>query len=151
MAPTTSKLIHRSLPLLLLQVRERLMRRFRKVLHEHGITEQQWRVVRALVHLGPMEPCQIGKVCHISSPSLAGMLARMDDLGLISRKRMDDDQRRRLVSLTPKSHALVTRMAPQIEAAYERIEREISADCIERCYAVLDEMLLAIPVDDDGE
>src|SRR6185312_17530975 len=59
--------------------------------------------------------------------------------------------RRRLVSLTPKSRALVTRMAPQIEAAYERIESEISADCIERCYAVFDEMLLAIPVDDDGE
>ncbi len=145
----TSKLVHRSLPLLLLQVRERLMGRFRKILNEHGLTEQQWRIVRALVNMGPMEPRQIGEICHISSPSLAGMLARMDDLGLVSRKRIDGDQRRRLVSLTARSRALVTRIAPQIEATYGRIEREMGADCIERCYAVLDEMLLAIPVDDD--
>lgn len=150
MAPSTSKLIHRSLPLLLLQVRERLMRRFRKVLNQHGITEQQWRIVRALVNMGPMEQRQIGMVCHVSSPSLAGILARMDDLGLVSRERVDGDQRRRMVSLTDKSRALVTRMAPQIEAAYERIEGELGAACIERCYAVLDEMLRAIPADEDG-
>jgi DNA-binding MarR family transcriptional regulator len=58
--------------------------------------------------------------------------------------------RRRLVSLTPKSRALVTRMAPQIEAAYQRIEGELGADCIERCYAVLDEMLQAISADEDS-
>jgi len=145
----TSKLVHRSLPLLLLQVRERLMGRFRKILNRHDITEQQWRIVRALVNMGPMEPRQIGAVCHISSPSLAGILARMDDLELVSRKRVNGDQRRRLVSLTPKSRALVTRIAPHIEAAYGRIEAELGAECIERCYALLDELLLAIPADDE--
>ena len=150
MMPKTSELVHRSLPLLLLQVRERLMGRFRKILNHHDITEQQWRIVRALVNMGSMEPRQIGEVCHISSPSLAGMLARMDDLGLVSRKRVNGDQRRRLVSLTAKSRALVTRIAPHIEAAYRRIEGELGAECIERCYAALDELLLAIPADDDS-
>ncbi|NAW23594.1 homoprotocatechuate degradation operon regulator HpaR, partial [Salmonella sp. gx-f9] len=34
----------RNLPHLLLRARETLMARFRPILREHGITEQQWRV-----------------------------------------------------------------------------------------------------------
>jgi hypothetical protein len=73
-----------------------------------------------------MDPRQIGRVCHVSSLSLAGMLARMDDLELL------------------------TRRAPQIGAACHRIEGELDADCIERCYPMLDEMLRTIPADEDG-
>jgi sulfite reductase beta subunit-like hemoprotein len=66
---------HRNLPLLLLQAREGVMAQFRPILNAHGVTEQQWRIVRALLEQGPLEPRQIGEVCRISSPSLAGVLA----------------------------------------------------------------------------
>ncbi len=144
MPRSPSNLTHRSLPLLLLRVRERLMGRFRPVLNAHGITEQQWRIVRALLDAGPMEPREIGEVCRISSPSLAGVLARMDALGLVVRKRFENDQRRRLVSLTPRSRGLAKRIAPYIEAAYDRIGSELGEEFIERCYTVLDEFLLAL-------
>src|SRR4051812_33678601 len=119
------KLVHRSLPLLLLQSRERVMARFRPILNAHGLTEQQWRIVRALLDAGPLEPREISRVCRISSPSLAGVLARMDDLKLVVRKRLDHDQRRLQVSLTPRSRALAARMAPHIEASYAAIEAEL--------------------------
>jgi homoprotocatechuate degradation regulator HpaR len=135
---------HRNLPLLLLQAREQVMDRFRPVLNEHGITEQQWRIVRALIDTGPLEPREIGERCRISSPSLAGVLARMEELGLIKRKRLDHDQRRVRVSLTARSRGLSARMAPQIEAKYRHIESLIGTEFSARFYRALDELIGAL-------
>jgi homoprotocatechuate degradation regulator HpaR len=135
---------HRNLPLLLLQARERVIARFRPILNAHGITEQQWRIVRALIDTGPMEPREIGEMCAISSPSLAGVLSRMEELGYIKRKRLDHDQRRVRVSLTPRSRALGARMAPQIEATYRDIETVIGPEFSTRFYRALDEMIGAL-------
>ena len=135
---------HRNLPLLLLQARERVLARFRPLLNEHGVTEQQWRILRALHELGPMEPREIGEACRISSPSMAGVLARMDDLGLVLRKRLDRDQRRVMVALTPKSRALVARVAPQVEATYSALESELGAERVERLYRTIDELLATL-------
>ena len=137
----SGKFRHRNLPLLLLQAREHVIARFRPILNAHGITEQQWRIVRALLDTGPMEPREIGDLCRMSSPSLAGVLSRMEELGLIKRKRFDHDQRRLHVSLTPRSGALSVRMAPQIEATYRDIERLIGPEFSTRFYRALDELI----------
>jgi len=141
MSPKTAKLAHRNLPLLLLQAREHVIARFRPILNAHGITEQQWRIVRALIDTGPLEPREIGELCRISSPSLAGVLARMEELGFIGRKRLAHDQRRVRVSLTPRSRALAARMAPRIEATYRYIESRIGAEFSARFYGMLDELI----------
>ena len=145
---------HRNLPLLLLHARESVIARFRPILNAHGVTEQQWRIVRALQERGPLEPRQIGEVCRISSPSLAGVLARMDDMGLVKRERLEHDQRRVKVSLTAKSRALAARLAPQIEEIYQTIEGHIGSEFIGRFYATLDELISLLgelpPVDSEG-
>ena len=135
---------HRNLPLLLLQARERVIARFRPILNAHGITEQQWRIVRALIDTGPLEPREIGELCRISSPSLAGVLSRMEELRYITRRRLDHDQRRVRVSLTPRSRGLAARMAPQIEATYHDIESVIGAEFSARFYHALDELIGAL-------
>ena len=140
-AAADSPFRHRNLPLLLLQAREGVMARFRPILNAHGVTEQQWRILRALLEGGPMEPRQIGQVCRISSPSLAGVLARMDDLGLVQRARLPQDQRRVMVALTDRSTALAAAMAPEIEAAYAAIEAHIGGAFITRFYGALDELI----------
>lgn len=143
-AGTLAPFRHRNLALLLLQAREGVMAHFRPILNAHGITEQQWRIVRALLERGPLEPRQIGAVCLISSPSLAGMLARMDQTGLVRRERMAEDQRRVLVSLTAKSRALAAAMAPRIEAVYSAIEDHVGEALIGQFFASLDEMLAVL-------
>lgn len=135
---------HRNLPLLLLQARESVIGRFRPVLNAHGVTEQQWRIVRALLERGPMEPREIGALCALSSPSLAGILARMDETGLVARERLGHDQRRVKVSLTAKSRALSKRMAPQIDAVYAEIEGHIGPEFTQRFYAALDELIATL-------
>jgi homoprotocatechuate degradation regulator HpaR len=140
--PRTTALRHRNLPLLLLQAREGVLAHFRPLLNAHGVTEQQWRIVRALLaEQDALEPRQIGTLCRISSPSLAGVLARMDELGLVKRERTAQDQRRVLVSLTRKSRNLAAAMAPEVEAVYARIEDHIGADFVQRFYATLDELI----------
>jgi homoprotocatechuate degradation regulator HpaR len=140
----------RNLPLLLLQARERVMARFRPILNAHGVTEQQWRVVRVLSDEGPLEPRQIGEKCCISSPSMAGMLARMEDLGLVDRKRMEQDQRRVLVSLTPQGLALVERITPLSEEAYQALEARLGRDAVAALYEQLDQVLAVLePGDSD--
>jgi len=116
------------------------MARFRPILNAHGVTEQQWRILRALLEQGPMEPRQIGGTCRISSPSLAGVLARMDDMGLVQRDRFEQDQRRVMVNLTERSRGLIAAMAPEIEAAYVAIEAHIGAAFIDDFYKALDEL-----------
>jgi homoprotocatechuate degradation regulator HpaR len=132
---------HRNLPLLMLQAREHVIGRFRPVLNAHGITEQQWRIVRVLLDAEALEPREIGELCRLSSPSLAGVLARMEEIGLVSRRRLPEDQRRVRVSLTPRSRALAARMAPQIEAVYARVERLLGREFCEQLYGALDDLI----------
>ena len=141
--PLTSspRFAHRNLPMLLLRAREGVLAHFRPILKAHGVTEQQWRIVRVLMEFGPLEPRQLVELCGISSPSLAGILTRMDGFGLVSRERIGHDQRRVRVSLTPASRRLAARMAPQIEAVYRDIEAHIGADFTARFYRTLDELI----------
>jgi homoprotocatechuate degradation regulator HpaR len=139
-----STLAHRNLPLLLLQARESVVAQFRPILNANGVTEQQWRIIRVLVARGPLEPRQIGELCRISSPSLAGVLARMAAMGLVDRERLANDQRRVMVSLTEVGRALAAQMAPQIEATYRAIETRVGLEFTGRFYAMLDELITAL-------
>ncbi len=132
---------HRNLPLLLLQARESVIARFRPILNAAGVTEQQWRILRVLLEQGPLEPRQIVTQCGISSPSLAGVLARMDKLGWITREKLDHDQRRLLVRPTAASRALARRIAAQIDATYAQIEQLAGARFTQRLYDTLDQLI----------
>ena len=135
---------HRNLPMLLLQAREAVMAQFRPILNAHGVTEQQWRVLRALWQSEasePLEPRQLSDACQIVGPSLAGVLKRMEETGWVQRAKMASDQRRVRVSLTPRSRRLVAQIAPLIEARYEAMEARVGAGLIDQAYAVLDRLL----------
>ena len=137
----THPLRHRNLPQLLLQSREVLMARFRPVLNEQGVTEQQWRILRALLQEDGLEPRQLCERCLISSPSIAGVLARMEEAGWIDRERMDHDQRRVKVTLTAQAHALGERMTPLVEQQYADLEALVGVQALQQVYDVLDTLL----------
>lgn len=132
---------HRNLPQLMLQAREALMAQFRPILNENGVTEQQWRIVRALLLRGPLEPRQLCELCQISSPSIVGVLQRMEEAGLVERERMAGDQRRVSVSATARSRQLGRRMIPAIEKRYAEIEDKVGVQTLQQAYDVLDALL----------
>lgn len=132
---------HRNLPMLLLRAREKMMERFRPLLTAHGLTEQQWRIIRTLHERGPMEPRQLSDLCTISSPSMAGVLARMEAMVLVTKERFPDDQRRVLVSLTSIGVELVAGLSADVEARYEQIETQVGKEVVDRVYAAIDALL----------
>lgn len=140
------RLQHRNLPLLLLQARERVISHFRPILNSRGITEQQWRIVRVLLEVPALEPRQIGELCAISSPSMAGVLERMEQAGYLTRRRVEHDQRRVLVSLTRKSRRLAAEMVPEIEATYRRLEETLGAEFSNQLHSMLDYLFEKLPV-----
>ncbi|MGN6319331.1 homoprotocatechuate degradation operon regulator HpaR [Trinickia sp.] len=133
--------------MLLLRAREKIMERFRPLLTAHGLTEQQWRVIRALHERGPMEPRQLSDLCTISSPSMAGVLARMESLDLVTKERFAEDQRRVLVSLTTTSVSLVRALTKDLESRYAALEREVGADVVARVYQAVDDLLAGLEAD----
>lgn len=113
-----------SLPMALLRAREAAMRRFRPLLAEHDLTEQQWRVLRALTATdGPVEPTVLAERTFLLPPSLSRILSNLEGRGLIERSVATHDQRRSLIELSPDGRILVRTVAPSSEAAYARIEQ----------------------------
>ena len=146
-APTSAAALrHRNLPHLLLRARETLMAHFRPLLGEFGLTEQQWRILREVVEQGPLEPRQLCEACSISSPSIVGVLLRMEDTGLITRERMAHDQRRVRVSLTPKSRKIAQQLIPRVEQRYALLEMSLGLPAMQEVYDTLDALLARAPL-----
>ena len=114
------------------------MRRFRPVLNQHGLTEQQWRILRVLLDEDGLEPRQLCERCLISSPSIAGVLKRMEEAGWIKRERMAHDQRRVTVTVTAATKKLGKSIGPMIEREYEELENLVGVKQLQQVYDALD-------------
>jgi len=128
------------LTLSLLQAREAAMQFFRPALKVHGLTEQQWRVVRTLGQHGEMESYQLAEQICILKPSLTGILNRMERDGLIRRRKADHDRRRIYFALTPQGRACFTAMWDAVEENHRRLQEKFNADKVRQLLALLDEL-----------
>lgn len=111
----------RSLPVLLLTAREAVMRYFRPMLRAHGLTEQQWRVLRALDSEGPVEASELARLTSILPPSLSRILKLVEGKGWITRRSNQSDLRRAAIAISPKGRAVIGKIAPEAEAQHQRI------------------------------
>jgi homoprotocatechuate degradation regulator HpaR len=133
--------IHRNLPRLLLQARESVMAHTRPSLREHGLSDQQWRVLRVLGEHGTVETGRVAREAYILGPSLTGVLARMERDGLIRRERDPADQRRTVVEATPKGLKLVEKLSRTVEAHYEWMEKSLGKQKLAELYELLDQVI----------
>ena len=140
----------RSLPMSLLRAREAVMRLFRPSLRHHGLTEQQWRILRALAAVDAIEVTELARVAFLLGPSLSRMLRDLEARRLIRRRSPQSDLRRGLVSVTPAGLALLNAVAPVSEAIYAEITRRFGPENLETLHAMLSALeteLLEIPVE----
>ena len=148
--PRTAPFAHRNLPLLLLQAREALMQHRRPALRAHGLSDQQWRVLRVLREHADegLETGLLAERAYILGPSLTGMLARMERDGLVTRQRSAEDARRSLVHATPAALSLADGLSDAIEAQYEDLAGHLGRARLAQLYGLLDE-LIALPPHED--
>src|SRR5215831_4622072 len=130
----------RSLPMSLLRAREAVMRQFRPSLRKHGLTEQQWRILRALAAIEAIEVTELARTAFLLGPSLSRILRDLEARRLIERKTAKTDLRRGVVSISEKGLRLMEVVAPSSEAIYAEITRRYGA----RRLAELQEMLGAL-------
>jgi homoprotocatechuate degradation regulator HpaR len=130
----------RSLPMSLLRAREAVMRHFRPSLRNHGLTEQQWRILRALASIDAIEVTELAHVAFLLGPSLSRILRDLEARHLIERRVAKADLRRGVVSISAKGLKLIEAVAPSSEAIYDAITRRYGA----RKLAELQDMLGAL-------
>src|SRR6478736_8675355 len=97
----------RSLPMSLLRAREAVMRQFRPSLRRHNLTEQQWRILRALAAVETIEVTELARVAFLLGPSLSRILRDLEKRRLIERRIARADLRRAEVSITAKGLKLI--------------------------------------------
>src|ERR1700722_1110327 len=130
----------RSLPMSLLRAREAVMRQFRPALRQHGLTEQQWRILRALASIDAIEVTELARVAFLLGPSLSRILRDLEARHLIERKVAKADLRRGVVSISAKGLKLIEAVAPSSEAIYAAMTKRYGA----RKLAELQDMLHAL-------
>ncbi len=127
----------------LLKARESVMVRFRPMLRAHGLTEQQWRVLRAMFAAGGrrLRPMEMAQMTFISMPSLSRLLKTLEVKELITRSRLADDLRGSEFSLTQAGCTIVEEIAPSSEATYAEIESLVGHAEVEQLYRVLEQVV----------
>ena len=96
-----------SLPVLLARARAAVSGRFRKVLRQHGMTVEQWRILLALTTGDFIEVNKLAQRTDLLQPSLSRILRDLQGRGLLLRVPDPADARRILVVVTPQGRQLV--------------------------------------------
>jgi len=128
-----------SLPMELLRAREAAMARFRPMLRRHGLTEQQWRVIRALADYEKIDASELARRSFLLAPSLTRILQHLESEKLLRRLSDASDQRRAVFVLTARGRKLFTEVAPDSAALYDDIESEFGAARLAQLYELLEQ------------
>jgi homoprotocatechuate degradation regulator HpaR len=123
----------------LLRCREAVMARFRPMLREHGLSEQQWRILRALCATGPLRAGDLAQLTLLSAPSVSRLVRSLSERGLIRRAPNADDLRATTITVTARGRKLVDRIAPLSEAIYAEIGGAIGSRDLDHLYGLLDD------------
>jgi homoprotocatechuate degradation regulator HpaR len=117
----------RSLPMALLRAREAVMRHFRPSLRAFDLTEQQWRVLRALTAVPEIEVTELANATFLLPPSLSRILRDLESRGLTRRRSSNKDMRLVLVSITAAGLRLIEEAGTYSEEIYAEMTRRFGA------------------------
>lgn len=139
--------IELSLPMQLLRAREAAMERFRPMLRQHGLTEQQWRVLRVLAANDRLDAGELAERCFLLGPSLSRILQALVGEDLIKRTTDPKDQRRHILRLTAAGRSRCKQVGPDAEALYQAIEQKFGRKKLASLYQLLSDLTQTIGTD----
>ena len=125
-----------SLPIALLRARQATAHKFKPHTDAVGLTQPQWRVIRALAAGEPMDVATLARRCVLMQPSVSRLLTGLQERGLIETVA-GSDARRRVLALTPEGQRLFDRIAVISEAVYRDIEEVYGREELARLVEML--------------
>ncbi len=111
-----------SLPMLLNRSLDAIMPPYRDLFQEFGVTEQQWRVLRVLWEQKHLTSAQISILTLLPSPSLVGILDRLEKKELVKRLRSSSDRREINITITDKGRELQSEVMPKVKKIQDQIK-----------------------------
>lgn len=118
----------RSLPMVLYRALDGVMPLYRALFARHGLTEQQWRVLRVIWTDRNVTSRALSARTLISAPSLVSIVDRLEAKGLVTRVRSVSDRRAVHVVATAAGRELQQRVMPEVAAINERLRERVSTD-----------------------
>ena len=112
-----------SLPMMLYRVLDGIMPHYRALFSEHGLTEQQWRVLRTLWEDESLSSVELARRTLLPAASLVGVLDRLEKKGLIVRLRSVEDRRIVFAKPTPDGRRLEREIAPRLHDIHQAVRR----------------------------
>lgn len=104
---------------LLIGAREAMMTSIRPILHEAGVTQAQWRVLRILFEHGPCDSARIARHALLHPPSVSRILKELDQRRLVVKQRGPGGTRRSLLLLSEEGRKLVVETSARMDPIYE--------------------------------
>ena len=129
----------KALPIALLRAREATLSRFRGHVQDHGLTLEQWRVLRALAEHEQLDTRSLSTLCVLLPPSLSRILKTLEAKGLIT-VSTGKDRRHRFSQLTPAGRTLFEDMAAKTLHIHRDIEAAFGAEKLRALITLLDDL-----------
>ncbi|MFZ2101240.1 MAG: MarR family transcriptional regulator, partial [Oricola sp.] len=85
------------------------------------LTEQQWRVLRALSSVERIEVTALANATSLLAPSLTRILRDLEARGLIERRSTENDMRKSLIAISASGLNMIDAVAPYSERIYDEI------------------------------
>ena len=115
-----------SLPMLLNRSLDAIMPPYRDLFQEFGVTEQQWRVLRVLWEQKHLTSAQISNLTLLPSPSLVGILDRLEKKDLVKRLRSTSDRREISIKITNLGRELQSKVMPKVKLIQDQTKENLS-------------------------
>ncbi|MCC6551621.1 MAG: winged helix-turn-helix transcriptional regulator [Polyangiaceae bacterium] len=116
-----------------------------------GITAQQRLIVRFVGKYPGVTAGQLATLLHLNPGTISTSLKRLEDRGLLDRRRDPRDKRRVALGLTAAGRALDRPAAGTVEHAVERLLETARAEDIAATGAVLDRLTALLSNEYAGE
>jgi MarR family 2-MHQ and catechol resistance regulon transcriptional repressor len=104
----------------LIRAAESLSSKINLELSEYGLTESQFGVLDALLHLGPMKHKEIGKKILKSGGNITMVINNLERRELVQRKRGEQDKRQFIIHLTSKGKDKILETLPHISKSIKK-------------------------------
>ena len=133
------------------RIGERLQAATQQIIDELGVTLQsaQYPFLAAIDRAGPLTIGELAQAVGITQPGATRTISQLLELGYVDMRASVEDQRRRLISLTPKGQSLIdyskNSVWPRVEQAVRELCGDLSGPMLEQL-AALEEGLAQAPL-----
>lgn len=135
------ELLEEEASLNVLRTNDQIQIRFSRLFREHELTPSQYNVLRILRGEGkPLPILEIASRTITVVPGITGLVDRLEQAGLVIRKRCSEDRRVIFVALTDQGSAALARLDQPVRELQQQTMRGLSAPELRELNGLLEKL-----------